>query len=396
MAYLRLVANPYDAISLQRVINVPPRGLGAKTVAELGRWARALGVPPWEALLQAVGKGLIEDPTGAPKLLIPFAGRAKEALRGFLDVLEELHKARGSTPLPELVSALLDRTGYAQFLRDGTEEGEERWANVVELRNKAKDYEDLDPDVALQRFLEEVSLIQDVDSLEAGEADAVTLITLHAAKGLEFPEVFILGVEEGLTPHIRSFEDPNQMEEERRLFYVGVTRAMRSLYLTYATRRAIYGGTQQRDPSRFLNDVPVELLEVAAPRTAAYRFNSYGGSGTGSGFGSRGRDYDGYDSDREEYPVRRPSPPARAYRIEREYPEPAWQTEPQRDLDAVEERPAREPAFRKGDAVAHQAFGEGVVLDAKVVGADEQVTVLFKGHPTPKKLSLSFAPLQRV
>ena len=373
LAYLRLIANPYDSISLQRVINVPPRGLGAKTVAELGRWARALGVGLYEAMVQAAGRGLVDAAPDAPKLLVPFAARAREALAAFAVLLDELRELKPAVPLPELIGQLLERSGYASFLRDGTEDGEERWGNVVELRNKARDYEDLEPDVALQRFLEEVSLVQDVDTLQ-GESDAATLITLHAAKGLEFPYVFILGVEEGLCPHIRSFDDPAQMEEERRLFYVGVTRAMRGLYLLYAGRRALFGGSTLRDPSRFLRDIPAALLRVAAPRAASYRAAAQATWSASSA----------------------PSPPARAYRLEPDYssdPEPAWLTEPSRHLEPPV--PNREPDFRKGDSVRHPAFGEGVVLDSRIVGDDEQVSVLFKGHPTPKKLSLSFAPLQR-
>jgi DNA helicase-2/ATP-dependent DNA helicase PcrA len=304
---------------------------------------------------------------------VPFAGRAREALRSFATILSELRELKPVVPLTELVKQILELTGYARYLRDGTEEGEERWANVVEVRNKAQDYEELDPDVALQRFLEEVSLVQDVDTLE-GESDAVTLITLHAAKGLEFPHVFILGVEEGLCPHVRSFDDPTQMEEERRLFYVGVTRAMRSLYLVYAGRRSLYGGSSQRDPSRFLRDIPDELLSFGTPAPVSSR--SYLPSA---------------------WSTPKPAPAARSYRPEPDYssePEPAWLTEPERQLEPA--TPSRQPSFKKGDSVSHPAFGDGVVLDSQIVGNDEQVSVLFKQHPTPKKLSLSFAPLQRV
>jgi DNA helicase-2/ATP-dependent DNA helicase PcrA len=370
LAYLRLIANPYDAVSLQRIINVPPRSLGAKTVAELGRWARVLRVSLYEAILQASGGGLVADsPLDSPS---PFTARAREALRSFLALLEQLREVRSTAPLPELVNQVLARTGYENFLRDGTEDGEERWANVMELLNKARDYEELEPDVALERFLEEVSLIQDVDSLE-GESDAATLITLHAAKGLEFPYVFILGVEEGLCPHVRSFDDPAQMEEERRLFYVGITRAMQGLYLLNASRRSLYGASNLRDASRFLSDIPPRLLQLASAR----------------GVGRRHVDGPGWTAARA-------TPPALAYRLDSAPsgdPEPAWLTEPQRPVEPV--TPTRQPSFHKGDNVSHASFGEGVVLDSQIVGDDEQVNVLFKGQPAPKKLSLSFAPLQR-
>ena len=398
LAYLRLVANPYDAVSLQRVVNVPARGIGAKSSAELGRWARSLGVSAYEALRLVAGLGL--DGGLEPATSIPFAARAREALCGFLLLLESLRELRDSMSLPELLNQLFERSGYASYLRDGSEEGEERWANVVELRNKARDYEDLEPDVALQRFLEDVSLVQDVDTLDA-ESDAVTLITLHAAKGLEFPYVFILGLEEGLCPHVRSFDDPAQLEEERRLFYVGVTRAMRGLYLVYTGRRALFGGSSLRDPSRFLRDIPAELLSLSSPRSSARSYASDRDAWPGDLRAQSGRDHpaafrsspswpgDGRRSSSswtESAPVFRQVQPAS------EDPEPAWLSEP---LESAAPVTRREPSFVKGDQVTHPAFGTGVVVDSHLVGDDEQVTVLFRGHPTPKKLSLSFAPLTR-
>jgi DNA helicase-2/ATP-dependent DNA helicase PcrA len=398
LAYLRLVANPYDAVSLQRVVNVPARGIGAKSSAELGRWARSLGVSAYEALRLAAGLGL--DGGLEPATSIPFAARAREALRGFLLLLEGLRELRDSVPLPELLNQLFERSGYASYLRDGSEEGEERWANVVELRNKARDYEDLEPDVALQRFLEDVSLVQDVDTLDA-ESDAVTLITLHAAKGLEFPYVFILGLEEGLCPHVRSFDDPAQLEEERRLLYVGVTRAMRGLYLVYTGRRALFGGSSLRDPSRFLRDIPAELLSLASPRSSARPFAGDPDSWPGDLRAQSGRDRPASLRSRSSFQngERRsssawtePAPVFRQVRPASEDPEPAWMSEP---LEPAAPVARREPLFVKGDQVTHPAFGNGVVVDSHLVGDDEQVTVLFRGHPTPKKLSLSFAPLTR-
>src|SRR5206468_7791853 len=161
-----------------------------------------------------------------------------------------------------VLDAVLESSGYARLLQDGTQEGEERLANVQELRNKAQNYDELAPENALSAFLEDVSLVQDVDQLdeEGSNGDAVTLITLHAAKGLEFPYVFLIGVEEGVLPHQRSIDDERQLEEERRLFYVGITRAMRGLYLVRAFRRTTYGTSSTNTPSRFLMDVPSPLV----------------------------------------------------------------------------------------------------------------------------------------
>jgi DNA helicase-2/ATP-dependent DNA helicase PcrA len=383
LAYLRLVQNPYDSVSLMRVINVPTRGLGAKTVAELGRWARTLGVSLYEALQQAVGRGLAGPDGSGP--VIPFAGRAREALAGFLSLLEGVREQRSTLPLAELIGLLIERTGYERYLRDGSEEGEERWQNVVELRTKATDYDDLEPETAVQRFLEEVSLVQDVDALESS-GEAVTLITLHAAKGLEYPYVFILGLEEGLCPHVRSLDDPAQLEEERRLFYVGVTRAMRNLYLLHASRRTQYGGASYRDPSRFLDDIPPRLLRPAAARPARFR----------EPFGER---FDDAEAEREEWAEPSRTPAALNYRLPtagRAEPAPAWMTEPDPYFEPSAPAQRREPSFRKGEQVAHPAFGQGVVLESQMIADDEQVTVLFKGHPTPKKLSLAFTRLERV
>ena len=162
-------------------------------------------------------------------------------------------------PLPELLDETLEASGYRAMLADGSEDGEERWANLLELRSVTTRYDDLSPEDALDRLLEETALVADQDSYE-GDADAVTLITLHAAKGLEFPVVFIAGLEEGVFPHSRALDDEKELEEERRLAYVGMTRAMRRLYLSHAWRRATWGMGQASVPSRFLLEIPAELM----------------------------------------------------------------------------------------------------------------------------------------
>ena len=169
----------------------------------------------------------------------------------------------GVLPLPELLDEVLEASGYRAMLADGSEEGEDRWANLLELRAVTTRYDDLSPEDALDRLLEETALVADQDSYE-GEADAVTLITLHAAKGLEFPVVFIAGLEEGVFPHNRALDDEKELEEERRLAYVGITRAKRRLFLSHAWRRATWGGGGMSVPSRFLLEIPPELM--AGPR----------------------------------------------------------------------------------------------------------------------------------
>jgi DNA helicase-2/ATP-dependent DNA helicase PcrA len=213
LAYLRLIQNPFDTVSLQRVINLPPRGIGQKTVQELLRWAAAEDLSPYAALVRIARLRFdaAADPLAAQA---PIGVRARELFGAFADIIEPIRQDLAGTSVLDVLDTILERSGYERYLKDGSEEGEERWANVQELRNKAQSYDELAPENALAAFLEDVSLVQDVDQLDENGAlgDAVTLITLHAAKGLEFPYVFLVGVEEGVLPHQRSIEDPRQLE----------------------------------------------------------------------------------------------------------------------------------------------------------------------------------------
>jgi DNA helicase-2/ATP-dependent DNA helicase PcrA len=274
----------------------------------------------------------------------------------------------------DVLDRVLASSGYERFARDGTEEGDERWANVQELRNKAQNYDELAPENALSGFLEDVSLVQDVDQLdENGQlGDAVTLITLHAAKGLEFPYVFLVGVEEGVLPHQRSVDDPRQLEEERRLFYVGITRAMRGLYLVRAFRRTTYGSSSIGTPSRFLADVPPSLAMVThAP-----------GAGRGDSWSSR----------REERPqLTRAQVRELAARAFQPTAEPA----PTGPRPPRPPRAATEPTYRAGDKVRHPTFGVGIVIGVRSDPTSEIVEVNFAGAVGVKKLDTAFAPLTR-
>ena len=251
IAYLRLAQNPFDRVSFSRVVNVPSRGIGAKTLEELDRWAGALGVPLYAALqvmaerLEARGSKLEARPDGVdprssnsedpmPKL----AARSQAALLGFLELLNGLIEEAKTAGVADLIAKVLERTSYRHYLLDEfDDDGEQRWEeNVQQLLTLAAEYEGLEQEAALSQFLEDVALVSDADEYDHG-ADAVTLITLHAAKGLEFPVVFMVGMEEGVLPHMRSFDDPAQLEEERRLCYVGITRAKERLYLVRAFRR---------------------------------------------------------------------------------------------------------------------------------------------------------------
>jgi DNA helicase-2/ATP-dependent DNA helicase PcrA len=249
LAYLRLVANPRDPVSFGRIVNVPRRKIGERSVAELERIARRRRISPFEAV-QHLGE---EAELGAAAL---------QALAGFAALVARLGALSGRLPVPRLLERIVEETGYQAMLRDGTPEGEERWANVTELIGYSEEYADVPPPDGLHQFLENVALVSDVDTLDDSKS-GVTLITLHQVKGLEFPVVFLAGLEEGLLPHVRALEEGDEgIAEERRLVYVGVTRAQHRLYLLHAFRRHLYGSGQLAQASRFLADIPPGMLEV--------------------------------------------------------------------------------------------------------------------------------------
>ncbi|MFQ6058021.1 MAG: ATP-dependent helicase [Anaerolineae bacterium] len=339
LAYLRLIHNPFDQISLERIINVPPRGIGRVTLAQLARWAEKLNVPVYTAL-QLLKEETGQRKKGAGEPVVPFNTRTQGVLLNFLALLDDLIAARQEKSVPELLDLVLERTGYAEYIRDGTEEGEDRWANLLELRGVAQEYAGLGPEMGLTTFLEEVALVSDVDNLDE-RVDAPTLLTLHSAKGLEFPVVFIVGLEEGLLPHSRSMDDPNQMEEERRLCYVGLTRAKERLYLVYTFRHTLHGTSAISEPSRFLGDIPPHLIR-------GWNGTAVGGTEVRELVGTGGTEGTGLVG-----------------------------------------------SFKAGDKVRHPKFGEGIVVSARVTGDDEEVEVAFVGHGV-KKLLVSFARLEKM
>jgi len=401
VAFLRLIQNPGDGISMARVVNVPPRGIGAKTVAELDRLSRERGVSLFEAARMAV-----EGDGGESKQLPQLTARVRNAVAAFVETVGHLVERKTDLGIVDLLDLVLERTGYRSFLLDGSDEGQERWENVMELRTVARDHEQLNPGAALDAFLEEMALVSDVDGLK-DEEEGVTLITLHAAKGLEFPCVFIVGLEDGICPHSRSFDDPAAMEEERRLCYVGITRAMERLWLVYAARRTLYGNMNFNEPSRFLADIPPHLVSgngavgttlkksvvpaVSIPQRSGFYSNPSrrrGFAPAGPPRGGRGG-MPGVAPERDGPPIRAPetgpSPRGGSGFAGREVP--------------IASGPAAgdgggEPTFRPGDRVYHPAFGNGVVVSSQFTRTDEEVTVAFEQRGL-KRLALSFAPLQR-
>ena len=384
LAYLRLLQNPNDAVALGRVVNVPPRGIGSRTMDEVEQLARRRGISSFDAMRILAGLKTSEGTSTGPRgddgerLLAP---RTRNALAAFLRMMDELAEATAEREIVPLLDLVLERAGYRAYLEDGSDEGKERLENVGELRSAAREHEHLGP-AALDAFLEEAALQSDVDELKEDEGGA-TLITLHAAKGLEFPCVFIVGMEDGLCPHLRSFDDPAAMEEERRLCYVGITRAMERLWLVYATRRTLYGNVAYNDPSRFLRDVPPHL--------------TVGNSGLFT------------RSERRETSVKPMAEvsPRREGRIRGAWrdgagsprgttqgPVPAGPGGNGGAPTLPKSETATEPAFKAGDRVYHPSFGNGVVVSSRVSRGDEEVTVAFEQKGV-KRLALSFAPLQR-
>lgn len=248
LAYLRVLYNPFDDLSLLRIINVPKRSIGATTVAKLQDYARANGTSLFMTLTQL-------------HLVDTIKGKTKEKLEEFGILIFTLVAEMEDKTVLDILESILDRTGYLAQLEESTDpQDQARAENIGELLSVAKDFQDTNPTGTVEDFLEQVALVNDVDSFEQEEAK-VTLMTLHAAKGLEFPIVFLCGLEEGLFPHSRTLMNPEEIEEERRLAYVGITRAEKELYISNATTRTVFGRTSSYLPSRFIDEIPEELVD---------------------------------------------------------------------------------------------------------------------------------------
>jgi DNA helicase II / ATP-dependent DNA helicase PcrA len=335
IAYLRLVHNPNDEISLGRILNVPSRGIGDKTLGSLRKQAQQSGISPAELLLD------LSDPSSQHREA--FSGRAATSLVNFGRMLAEWRALLPVTAPLKLMDQVLEDVDYYSYINDGTDEGQERWENVLELRRLAAEF----AEQPLEAFLERVALVSDQDTMEAS-ANVPTLLTLHAAKGLEFPVVFIVGLDDGTLPHSRSFEDIEEMMEERRLLYVGMTRAKDHLYLIYPLHRSTYGFSEPTIPSRFLDDIPFEMLEGEAT------------SRSGMSLGAT--------SSRVRAPDRWPSSSSTPTR-------------------ALEQR------YRAGARVMHPVWGEGLVLNSKIQDDDEIVDIFFENLGL-KRVAASLAKLE--
>ena len=398
LAYLRLLANPNDDVSLMRVINVPNRKIGPKTAGELQQWASKQNLPLYNALQR-----IHEHPT--------LGKAARMALETFGKLLRDLHDAIDELQLPELLDRIAERTGYGPELRANGDEELDRWANVLELRRVAEDYSEIETTVALELFLENVALVGGADTTQTSEdgklvrdeqIDAVTLITLHAAKGLEFPVVFIVGMDEGSLPHSRSVSRPEQLEEERRLAYVGFTRAMRRLYLIRARRRSIFGETQYTEPSRFLSDIPPTL--ISSPLAG-----SSGGTSQQTASKTRNQtdrilDWSEDDFNQDPYGpqdtgrVYGSGTPRKSSAPSQWTPRPGAYSSPTVPPKAQKAEPVKPKGqqYKPGDRVRHSTFGEGLILKSEMEGVTEFVEVQFQGKHGKKRLSMDFAKLEKL
>jgi DNA helicase-2/ATP-dependent DNA helicase PcrA len=371
LAFLKLIINPHDDVSLRRVINVPARGIGKGVMDSLQAIDPdqiAADAPPllaagladvssarslWARLVYAVDEGKLGN-------------RAVASLRTFRDLIVGLAEAAKTDAVSIAIGKMLDRSGYLNDLREeNTEEANERIENLMELVSAARDYESREQEASLGGFVDRLSLLSEADE-ESGTKNAkVWLMTMHAAKGLEFPAVFIAGMEEGLFPHSRSSENEDEIEEERRLFYVGMTRAERRLFLTSAARRRVFGEYQSTEPSRFIDEVPAELVERIAPVLSSgyqgqyahahyeFRTNPYGRGGRGSRFREEHEKYSYEDEDQS----------------------------------------ANAGGLRPGMRVRHPQFGLGTVLSVEEHTDDYKITVRFNSVGQ-KKLLARFAKLE--
>ncbi len=352
VAYLRVVTNPLDEVSVKRVLNMPKRGIGDTSISRLDVFAREENISFFEALRRAGEAGV--------------SGAARRGIESFIVVIDEVAGQEEQTP-GALFESILDKSGYlAEFENENSVEDAGRLENLGELVSSAKEFAQVD------EFLEQVSLVADADDLS--DDDKVIMMTMHAAKGLEYPVVFIVGVEEGLFPHSRALVDANELEEERRLAYVGITRAQERLFLTHAWSRQQFGTTQYNPPSRFLEEIPEELIEHQGnvqnrPKARTTRDDDWGG-----------RKVSSFDPD-DEFRERQVDAAMAAGRS-------AAQRPPQPTN-------SQEIGLRVGDTVEHSVFGEGIIIDITGSGDKTEAVINFR-EKGRKHLLLAWAPLKKL
>ncbi|OMD81291.1 DNA helicase PcrA [Paenibacillus odorifer] len=383
LAYLRLLSNPDDDISLTRIINVPKRGLGDTTVGKLAAAAGERGVSIFR-VLQTV------DDLG-------FAGRTRNMLVEFYDMIEALHRMVEFLSVTELTEKILEMSQYRLELQnENTLESRSRLENIDEFLSVTMEFEKNNEDKSLVSFLTDLALIADIDSVnddEEDRSDAVVLMTMHSAKGLEFPTVFIVGMEEGVFPHSRAFQDNDELEEERRLAYVGITRAEKQLFLSCARMRTLFGRTTANQPSRFLEEIPEELKEDTVKtqdrfqRGGAEAGGAYGGRGLGSGgrgnFGGRGG-------------ATGATPAGGGSTASAAASKSSVTVTSGGAQRATGAGAAAAGDYKAGDKVSHGKWGTGTVVSVKGSGNDTELQIAFPAPVGVKRLLAGFAPITKV
>ncbi|MFP5322858.1 MAG: UvrD-helicase domain-containing protein [Acidimicrobiia bacterium] len=368
LAYLKAVVNPTDEVSVKRVLNVPKRGVGDTSVARIDAWIQGRGMSFMEGLRHAEDAGV--------------SGRALGGIRSFLELLDRAAEKVEDGPGP-LLEQLLESSGYLDELREErTIEAEGRLENLAELLGTASEADDV------AEFLEAVSLVADTDELDPDQSE-VTLMTLHSAKGLEYPIVFLVGMEDGIFPHLRTLTEPDQLEEERRLAYVGITRAMHRLHVSHAWSRTLFGGTQYNPPSRFLDEIPTELVEEIGGRQRASRSGrTYLGGGTERAGRRAGgwREPEGRTFGRGDRDERRSRMDEGRDRIVENALAARDQPAPSTGAEAL--------GLKVGDDVSHATFGDGVIIDIEGAGDKAEATIRFE-DVGEKRLLLSWSPLEK-
>lgn len=341
LAYLRLLLDPFDEVSLIRIINMPARGIGKKTIEDLRFLAKSHDLTVFQVIQLLVTEEHVSEKITFEKT---FPKKLLSQLDQFITIIEDLRKSLATNNLSSVISLIIENTGYRRMLLDlGDLESDERLENLKELQGVASELSDMYASETLPDFLANMALVSDQDAIE-DEQQYLTLITLHQIKGLEFPAVFMVGMEEGLLPHSRSFDDDDQIEEERRVAYVGMTRAKKRLYLFRAFRRKMFGVSQGNGPSRFLNDIPLHIVERPGKQPISTANISYD----------------------------------------------KW-----KNSSSIRNIPIGSP-FKAGEKVKHDSFGQGVVISCKQKGIDFEVTVVFSKNTGIKTFLHSFANLKLV
>ena len=381
LAYLRVMVNPADDVSLQRIINVPKRSIGDSTVRELMRHAAEQDIPLLTACMEL------------PETL---GSRAQKSVKKFADLILSLTLTQNSMPLTEYVHKIIDEAGICAQYADGSDESNTRLENIQELMGAVSDYEKNTKDATLGGFLENVALVSDLDTL-GDEDGALTLMTLHSAKGLEFPAVFMVGMEEGLFPSARSESDPQKLEEERRLCYVGITRAKEQLFLTCAARRMLFNQIQFNAPSRFLSDIPDRVLIDLSPIQGNRPVNQAGRSRPMAAFYRTPPGRQGVDTQKRNGVAQnmRAGKDLQSWLQER-----TGERKPKEEgtpIHANAQQSGTHDSIECGDRVMHRKFGEGVVLRVSAEKTEKKVLVRFDDPAYGvKQLSLRLAPILKL